>query len=159
MANILTIDPGTRLGYSVWTPEHPDKPIEFGALTAPGKLPTNERATYLENMMDMMFESVMPDVVVIEDVIKGNYKSWQARYWLGVTYRQAERLAESYGATLHAVPIQSLKVFATGKGNAKKIDMVNAINRRLGMSLSKNKDDECDALWLGLYYLEKLRHA
>lgn len=44
------------------------------------------------------------------------------------------------------VPPASLKLFATGKGNAKKEDMLGAAIRRLGYA--RNDHNEADALWL-----------
>lgn len=44
------------------------------------------------------------------------------------------------------VPPPTLKVFATGRGNANKVDMVIAARDRLGYT--GNDDNEADALWL-----------
>lgn len=50
------------------------------------------------------------------------------------------------GIPFAEVPPMSLKLFATGRGNAKKEDVLAAAIRRLGYQGSSN--DETDALWL-----------
>jgi Holliday junction resolvasome RuvABC endonuclease subunit len=44
------------------------------------------------------------------------------------------------------VAIGTLKVYATGDGHAKKLDMIRAAEKRLGYE--GDSDDEADALWL-----------
>lgn len=77
-------------------------------------------------------------------------------YSFGSHASHAHELGELGGVVRHClfslqlqyvdVPPSSLKRYATGKGNARKEDMLGAAIRRLGYE--GNSYDEADALWL-----------
>lgn len=47
----------------------------------------------------------------------------------------------------HAIPVGTIKKFATGRGDASKTMMMNAL---LGLGLCITDDNEADAIWVGL---------
>lgn len=151
MTKVLAADPGSRFGFSVW---QDGELLEFGAITTDSKLGMRERLNQMETNISLLFDKVSPDVVVVEDVNKGSFKSWQARAWLGRTYGHVDRLA--YEKKLDFVPIAptEMKKIVTGSGRAKKIDVIHAVNKLLNLSLGKSKDDEADAIALGICYYE-----
>ena len=56
-----------------------------------------------------------------------------------------------YGTAFAVIPPTTLKAYATGKGNADKILMMQAAMKRLGDRCPDLPDDNaCDALWLAL---------
>lgn len=68
-------------------------------------------------------------------------------------------LAQDYRLPTFCLPPQSLKKFATGKGNTQgKAPMAVALNERLGATLSLG-EDEVDAVWLALSLFDYHRYA
>ncbi len=61
------------------------------------------------------------------------------------------------GVPWAVIPPASLKLYATGRGNASKEEMLVAAVRRLGYQGSSN--DEADALWLRAMALDQHGHA
>lgn len=168
--NLLTIDPGTRLGYASWefaTKRTPLKKAlqEFSVLTADWVdrhidpfMDHARRMNVLGPQIEVLIEAAEPDVIVIENVVMGSYKNWQARAWLSNTYWQVLRVADEQSIQVISVPATSLKKVVCGDGRANKVDIIHKVNDTLAMALSKNKDDEADALALGIYYQKTFLH-
>ena len=85
-------------------------------------------------------------------------------YSYGSRSSQAHALGELGGVVRHElwknghvyrdVPPSTLKTYATGKGNASKVDVIVAARDRLGYS--GTDDNEADALWLRALGLDLL---
>jgi Holliday junction resolvasome RuvABC endonuclease subunit len=84
------------------------------------------------------------DLVVIEGFSFSSHESF-AREIGGLGYVIRVALAD-FGVPFVDVSPKSLKLFATGSGNAKKEDMLGAAIRQL--NAQTNQPDEIDALWL-----------
>ncbi len=84
-----------------------------------------------------------PDLVVLEGYSYGSPNAAHPVGELGGVVRVALHEA---GIPFEVVPPASIKIFACGKGNAKKPDVLLAAVRRL--DYQGNSTDEADALWL-----------
>ncbi len=84
-----------------------------------------------------------PDLVVLEGYSYGSPNQAHPIGELGGVVRVALHEA---GIPFEVVPPSTIKMFATGKGNAKKPDVLLAAVRRL--DYQGNSTDEADALWL-----------
>lgn len=115
--------------------------------------PKTDHVTRAERIaLDVLAHTIDGDLVCIES---GVYRSQQAfpagvmhgivRHWLR-THRPA--------STVRLIPAATLKVYATGKGNADKTAMVVAARERLGYDGLEN--NEADSLWLRAIGMELL---
>lgn len=81
--------------------------------------------------------------------------------FLGVLIIALARDAKNLQGITHITPNQ-LKKFATGSGNAKKVQMLDAIEPKdpklhsllMNTPISKGKYDIADAYWLGCHFLQ-----
>ena len=62
--------------------------------------------------------------------------------------------AEENNIPYEGIPVQTIKKFATGKGNASKEKMVQAFTDKTGQI--PESDDEADAYWILMYTLEHI---
>jgi len=99
-------------------------------------------ATSISDQLDVAFPVV--DLVVIEGYSFGSRNS-QA-HALGELGGVVRHRLWSYGYRYIDVPPSTLKVFATGKGNAGKDEVLASAIRRLGFTGHDN--NQADALWL-----------
>jgi len=100
----------------------------------------------LSNRLDVIaaafaFKADDADVLIIEDVPFGQYGVPIAMVHGAVRYA----LGPSF--PIVTIPPATLKKYATGRGNARKPDMLDAARSRLGWRGS-NDDNVIDALWL-----------
>jgi Holliday junction resolvasome RuvABC endonuclease subunit len=96
--------------------------------------------------VDEIITKYQPQVIFVEDVMRhiGVYAAHlygAQRVLLGIT-------ADRHGVPVIGVPVGSVKKHATGKGNAKKPDMIAAANKEFGKELVRNVHDIADALWI-----------
>lgn len=95
--------------------------------------------------------------IVFEDVLFAS-SAKQVQLW--TTFRAAIwATVYNYPNRLQAfcVAVGTLKMFATGRGDAEKSDMLAALKAKnlfTSTSLDKMDDNEVDAIWLSLYAME-----
>lgn len=155
MTAVLGLDLSlTSTGYASWI----DGALDVGRLRPKAKMHPNMRLAWIRNAIDNVIAphnvSAMPyDLIVIEDLPPSGHFGFNQN---GLAMVQCVTRLCLYDARLDAtwVNIQSLKVFATGKGNAKKEQVLLEASRRLGYAGDSN--DEADALWLMHMGLTKL---
>ena len=94
-----------------------------------------------------------PGVIVFEEPM-GHFKSAAAGFIIIGLRGIMLSTASYYGIPVHGVPQTKLKKWATGKGNAKKEDMILAMRKRWP-DLPFDTNDECDALLLLRYWMEQ----
>lgn len=100
-------------------------------------------AVLVEARRQFAYEGSDLDLVVLEGYSYGSANSAHPVGELGGVVRVALHEA---GIPFEVVPPSTIKMFACGKGNAKKDDVLLAAVRRLGYE--GNSGDEADALWL-----------
>jgi crossover junction endodeoxyribonuclease RuvC len=150
---ILSIDPGSNLGYAKFKSRND---FESGELTTNPKQSQLGRMCHLWDQMQVLFSEFEPNVLVIEDVLKAAYglKHYNALFWLIVTYTCAVLTAYRRQMRIVNIPPAQLKKTITGKGNAKKDQILAAINKLTGLGLKKNKHNQADAIGLGITFYE-----
>ena len=158
---ILSLDLGTKTGYAMWdsyaggleTPASGTWTLatakEIRQQAQAGKNRTRDiRFWALRHNIEAMFPL---DQVWFEDVEFSTY-TYQTQLWAG--FRTVVSLLP-LGMDIHAVPVGTLKKFATGRGNADKAAMAQALFQK-HPTWSKDKDDnEVDALQLLDYALHQ----
>lgn len=152
---ILGFDPSlTSSGYAY----HGQNKIITGTFK-PKKLRGLERLVHIRETLRMQFEVFpdgRPDYMVYEGYAMGIGTKGGRSFDLGELGGVLKVFAYEMGVKIVLVPPASLKMFTTGKGNAKKPEMAEAVELKWGYSLTQ--DDEVDAfalLKLGEAYLNR----
>ena len=148
---VLAIDPGVNLGYAIF---HDAEPIDYGQLKTKPQDAQVVRLREIRHGIEKLFADYEPDVMVIENImpLATNLKSRDAIYWLTAAYHIACIEADKCGVDIAAFIPSSVKKAVTGKGNAKKTDMVAAINKIYNLNLKKNMHNAADALGVGFTF-------
>lgn len=154
---ILCIDPGSNLGAAVW--DQKGTLLWYDQLKTNTKASLRDRSRAMQVQIDALFANHTPTVCVVENVLvtARSCKSKEAVFWLVVTYADVLRAAGDHRVPLVEVTPSGLKKAITGKGNCGKSLMIQAVNKRLGLSLKQSDHNRADALALGLYYFDELK--
>lgn len=96
--------------------------------------------------VEKIVAACQPQIIFVEDVMAhiGTY----AAHLYGGQRTLLGIIADRHGVPSIGIPVGSVKKHATGKGNAKKPDMIAAANKEFGKELVKNVHDIADALWI-----------
>ncbi len=140
---ILAIDPGTSCGYAF---RKPDGQLLSGTWDlSPRRLDSpGVRWLKLRRALDELAGDDLVELLAFEEAYqKGNI----AAHIYGGVIATLQTWAEHRQVTYAALHAGSVKKRATGKGNAKKPDMIRAAKRRWP---DQRVDDEnqADALWI-----------
>jgi Holliday junction resolvasome RuvABC endonuclease subunit len=158
---ILALDLGTKTGYcyggenrfecGTWTLAAPSE------ITSWGKSRQTRRGDpRVCRLLSNITELDRPDIIVFEDV---QFSSTVMQCQLWASLRGAVWCAACVGRTIvvEAVPVGTLKKFATGNGAADKMAMRVALIARLVQPPNPNWDDNAiDAYWLYLWAQQNL---
>lgn len=147
---ILALDLGTKTGWAFFDGEK----VTSGTwqLMTPKEV-TAMRKAKLDRSRDPRtwrlrenIKKMLPaDLIIFEDV-QFSKTQLQAQMWGSL--RGIVWLFQN-GMEIQAVPVGTLKKFATGKGNAQKEDLKRALTGTIEAGiLSKMDDNEVDAYWL-----------
>ncbi len=162
----ISLDLSTKsTGYCVWRDQNL---ILYGTLV-PGNLEIGKRMGYIKTCVFALVKAHEPDFVIFEDYLL----SLQSKNINHV--RALTQVAELGGmvkdtinndstAIIVTYSIPDIKRFATGKGNASKITMQNALpdgytyKKEFGDGVVFNTDDEVDAFWAGRIFFGSVRY-
>lgn len=155
--DILAIDLGTQTGFcynrgavntaGTWTLAKPKE------VTAWGKERLNRRKDpRIKRLCDLVAELGTFDAVVFEDVQFAT-TSFQAHLWAGL--RSSVWLCAD-AAHFDAIPVGTLKLFATGNGHATKEAMAKFLRAQVPFGELKLDDNGVDACWLWLWAQKNL---
>lgn len=146
---ILAIDPSiTSLGYAYEAPQ--------GVVTGkvvPKKLKGLERLEYVLESVEGLLATTRPDLVVYEGYAMGKFAG--RSFDLGELGGLLKMAIWTRRIRILLVPPSSLKLFATGKGNADKEAVMKAMSKHRGALFTS--DDEADAyalLQLGIAFCD-----
>ncbi len=153
---ILGIDPGLAiLGFGVINcptdkaqlHEHSVKLLDFGVIRTPAKTDLGQRLCTLHDDLHTLIEEWEPDLVAIE-------KFFFYRMSNTILVAQARgvvmlALAQKSVNTVEFAPSQ-IKLALTGRGNAKKHQVQEAVAQELDLDYVPRPDDAADALAIAL---------
>lgn len=143
---ILGLDPSlTSLGYAYGTP----KAATVGTII-PKKVKGLQRLAYIRDEITDILDTEQPELVAYEDYSMG---SRGKTFHIGELGGVLKLALYERNIPILLVPPSSLKLFATGKGNADKDQVRVAMAKHRGWLF--NSDDEADAyalLQMGLAY-------
>lgn len=134
----------TSTGYASWF----DGALDIGRLRPPKSHPNQRLAWIRHEIESLLFacrQEPTYDLIVIEGLPSSAHTRFDTH---GIAMVHAVTRLALYDCHTDATWIDQakLKVFATGKGNAKKEQVLLEASRRLGYAGDSN--DEADALWL-----------
>ena len=147
---ILGVDPGTIItGFGVIKASlgH-ERPIDYGCIRPPAKLPLHERHLIIHNSINMLIEKFSPDAISVEtQFVKKNI---QVAMKLGMT-----RGVILLSGALHKIPIfeyapRKAKLSVVGSGAASKEQVQRTIKMLLKLEKIPTPEDAADGLALAI---------
>jgi Holliday junction resolvasome RuvABC endonuclease subunit len=157
VVKILALDFGTKLGWATWeTTGERTARIVHGTQNLLPTEPAYPGTRWVSLRMFLASKHLEREIttIVYEDV-KGHGKSGVlAAHAYGGVKAVVEMQAALWHVPVVGVGVGQVKKHATGKGNAKKLDMELAARRR---GWAPQDDNAADALWILDYYLEHVR--
>ncbi len=143
---ILGIDPGYAIvGYGIIESDNGKlRPLDYGAVETPAKLPTAERLMMIERQLEELVNDVKPDEIAVEELffntnITTGIKVAQARGVILLT------LAKHCDRLFEYTPLQ-IKSTVTGNGTAAKTQVQFMVRTLLRLKETPKPDDAADAL-------------
>jgi crossover junction endodeoxyribonuclease RuvC len=146
---ILAIDPGyDRLGIAVLEGDPSRPTLRMSACIEPKKGARENRLAEVAGAVTGAIQTYTPDALAIETL----YFSVNKKTALGVAEARGAVLA---AAGLAAVPViecspQQVKLAVTGHGGASKAAIATMVPRLVPLSRKKRRDDELDAIAIGI---------
>lgn len=124
-----------------WASIAADGTLRWGVIAPPGpRRPIGERLDVLRREVATLTAGA--ELVVIEGPVVRS----SAAVALGRVHGVVEHALWSLGTRMVIAPPATVKMLATGRGNAAKPDVRGAARQRLGYA--GESDDEADAVWL-----------
>ena len=136
------IDLGLHLGYAV---TH-DCLVDTSGTYTLSKRVDDSAVTNLRDFFESLFSSYYPIIIGFEDV-KQQHRSKAAARAFGAYWAILALVCNDLGLNYCGYGVQSIKMFAAGRGNADKYDMVNFVYELYGFVAD---EDEADAICISL---------
>ncbi len=157
--NILALDLGTKCGYSVHKPElsNPTR----GNLSGVWNFAASRFDSHGQKFVG--FKNALHEMFLMEDIKFVVYEEVRAHIAVDAAHSYGGFLAILQSVCLEhkveykGVPVGTIKKYATGKGNAKKPDMIVAASR-LFPSINVIDDNHADALCLLSWATKNIIH-
>ena len=143
MKNILAIDPGSQMGLCWSLEEKGQGLLKWGQ--------KEKRWKYLYDTLKKVIEKHNIQKIYCEDNFYAKFIS--TRLFFGRTLCIIDLLGEQLDIPVIYVNPSSLKKFNTGKGNAAKDEMIDAVNEKTGLTIVSH--DIADAVAVFLYAKSK----
>lgn len=168
----LVIDQSTTTcGFAVVV-EDASTPISFGVfgrllthgiITTPAKAPMIDRLNVIRADVQSLITSYRPDELVCENTMFFRQRSGQANAAMAAVYALVQDMAKAAGMAFYSQNPATIKLRATGHGNATKQEMIAAVCHLWGMQPSQIRDDNhADALagaYVWLYRADEVRRS
>ena len=120
----------------------------FTGLVTSGKLKGAWRLYYIREQIRLVLARAKPDLIVMEDYAQGRGPKMGVVFHIGELGGVLKTMFWESGIDVMLVAPTSLKMIISGKGNAKKPDMRQALLNTFGYDIGQ--DDEADAAGLML---------
>ena len=146
---ILALDLGTNTGWAT-------NAFASGSREFSGEITGWRYLAFKQWLVSMLSDSKIQHVVYEETFSGRNMNADKVLHGFLAILQcvHAERYSDQATRfTLQKVHLSDIKILATGKGNAKKDEMIKSFEDRFGWSPVDS--DECDAVWLLQYALQK----
>ena len=141
---ILSLDLGTHCGWKIGDRTFTLSGVwEFGNSRFEGG---GMRFVKFRKALIDLTEKLTPDLVVYEEVRR--HLSTDSAHVYGGLQATLTAWCETTGLPYQSVPVQTIKKFATGRGNASKTDVIAAMQ---SWGLQPRDDNEADAMALWEY--------
>lgn len=125
------------------------------------KLPITERTSVLREMADQILLHIdTADLILIEKFVlaRGKAGAGGAGERAYLYYLVVDALIHQIRTPVVEVPQSTLKTYATGRGNAPKDEVKDAVAKRLPMFVTKGNSDMCDAAVLAAMGADHFGH-
>lgn len=143
---ILGIDPGYAIvGYGIIESENGKlRPLDYGAIETPAKLPTAERLLMIEKQTIELVREIKPDEIAIEELF------FNTNITTGIKVAQARGVVllsciKECNKLFEYTPLQ-IKSTVTGNGTAGKPQVQFMVKTLLRLKETPKPDDAADAL-------------
>ncbi|MBQ3425561.1 MAG: crossover junction endodeoxyribonuclease RuvC [Clostridia bacterium] len=124
------------------------RPLEYGAITTPAKMPTVERLKKIYDETTLLIDKYSPDAVAIEEL------------FFNSNQKTAINVAQARGVILVAVTNKNVPIFeytplqvkqsVTGYGRADKNQIQQMVKMLLNLNVIPKPDDAADGLALAI---------
>jgi crossover junction endodeoxyribonuclease RuvC len=124
-------------------------------------LPLDQRTEVLRELADTILSHIdTADLVLIEKFVlaRGKAGAGGAGERAHLYYLVVDALIHQIHTPVVEVPQGTLKIYATGRGNAPKDEVKDAVAKRLPMYVTKGNSDMCDAAVLAAMGSDHLGH-
>ncbi|WP_113705461.1 hypothetical protein [Nonomuraea lactucae] len=124
-------------------------------------LPIGERTTAIREAADkILLHLDTADLVLVEKFVlaRGKAGAGGAGERAHLYYLVVDALIHRIGIPVVEVPQSTLKMYATGRGNAPKDEVKDAVARRLPIFVTRGVSDMCDAAMLAAMGADHLGH-
>ncbi len=145
--SILAFDLGTRTGWAYHN--HISSYEGYGEFDVGGIYKPGARLNHYYNLLEQTVATAMPQLIVYEHVMR--WASSQAAFWYNAYLTQLIMVAHAANLHLAPVSVTKIKKFATGKGNALKVDMIAAAQKLYPDHPPILSDNIADAIHLLAY--------
>lgn len=145
MTRILALDLGTACGWAAGEQllEPTRQAIQFGTFDLRAGRFSGGGMRFVRFEQELNNFKGLVDQVVFEEVRR--HRGTDAAHVYGGLLATMSAWCEKNGIPYEGVPVQKIKSFATGKGNADKAAVVNAVT---GWGFQPKNDNEADAIAL-----------
>lgn len=150
MTVVLGLDTNSHTtGYSLFKN---GKLKKYGTIEVPKRFIMPRRLYHFYNSLKMLLDETAPDVVAVEDLqhMRNKNSVNTLAAFLGVT-RMVVYAYLNQDAIL--IPPTKIKMIATGKGRAEKIEVIEAANKMFKLKLTQEDDDIADAIFAAYAYI------
>lgn len=168
----LVIDQSTTTcGFAV-VEEDPNTPISFGVfgrlldhgiITTPSGAAMIDRLNVIRADLESLISAYRPNELVCENTMFFRQRSGQANAAMAAVYALMQDLAKAHSMAFYSQNPATIKLRATGHGNATKQEMIDAVCHLWGLTPSRIRDDNhADALagaYVWLYRADEVRRA
>ena len=165
----------TTCGFAV-VEEDPNTPISFGVfgrlldhgiITTPSGAAMIDRPNVIRADLSTgpgaIIATYRPDELVCENTMFFKQRSGAANAAMAAVYALMQDLAKAHGMAFYSQNPATIKLRATGHGNATKQEMIDAVCHLWGLTPSRIRDDNhADALagaYVWLYRADEVRRA